>query len=219
MNLLTLSIALASVVGQPNWDPTRVAVVNIPVVSERYQKTSDLEAQFEQVRQKLTKHREDLRNRIDTLQRSLKEELKPGSDAFRDRTKELAMLQAELQWFVDSEGQRVEKGLGASLKEIYLDIKTAAGQVAEERGIDIVLASDQLPDAEPDSSAQVRQQILLQKVVYWNPRVDITDAVVARLNENYRQSQKSAPTTAPPPREPHDQTAPSTRPGAAPDGQ
>jgi len=56
-------------------------------------------------------------------------------------------------------------------------------------------------------------------VVYWNPRVDITDAVVAQLNENYRRSQPPAPPAAPPPREPHDRASAPDGPGDAPGGQ
>ena len=215
MNAWLFLVIAAGFFGQSGWEPTRVAVVNVPLVSERYQKTTDLEAQFEQLRQKLTQQREELRDRIERLRRSLQEEIKPGTEAFRERRKQLALLEAEMQWFVESEGQRVEQGLGSSLKDIYADIQRAVRQVAEQRGIDIVLASDQLPEATPESAQQVRQQILLQKVIYWNPRVDITDAVVTQVNENYRRAQEAEPKAAPP-LEPHDRSAPRTEPGAAP---
>ena len=43
-----------------------------------------------------------------------------------------------------------------------------------------------------DTAGQARQQILLQKVVYWNKRVEITDLVVDHLHKNYA---KQAPDT------------------------
>ena len=82
-----------------------------------------------------------------------------------------------------------EQGLADSLREIYVDIKGIVGEVALERGIDVVLASDLMPPQVPGAPNQVRQQILLQKVVYWNTRVDITDEVVARLNAQYQKKQ------------------------------
>jgi len=108
--------------------------------------------------------------------------------------------EADMQWFVESEGQKVDRGLGDSLREIYHDIQASVREVAEEKGYDIILASDQLPDAAPDSAQQVRQQILLQKVIYWNPRVDLTGDVVVRLNERYKaqQPKSEAPVAAPP---------------------
>jgi len=174
-----------ALLGQPPDGGTRVAVVNIPKVSEQYKKTSDLEAQFDGVRRRLSEQRDGLRNRIDVLTRSLKEELRPNTDEFRARQKELAVAQAELEWFMDTESKRVELGLSNSLREIFDDILRTVSVVAEARGYDIVLASDQLPEEPAESATQVRQQILLQKVLYWNPRVDITEEIISRLNADY----------------------------------
>lgn len=162
-----------------------VAVVNIPAVSEQYRKTADLEAHFDGVRQKLNEEREALRAKIDRTARSLQEEFKPGTDDYRQRRKQLAMLEAELQYFVESEGQRIEAGLARSLRMIFDDIHKVVGEVARDEGIDIVLAADQMPTEAADSPTPVRQQILLQKVLYWSPEVDLTDEVVARLNARY----------------------------------
>ena len=192
------------VVGQAGDGATRVAVVNVPLVSENYQKTTDLEAHFEGIRRNLNERRNALKDKIDRAGRSLQEELKPGTDAYRERRKQLALLEAELQWFVESEGQRAEQGLAESLKEIYSDIQTAVREVARESGIDVVLAADKLPKMPPDSAVRVRQQILLQKVLYWNPRLDITDQVVTWLNAKYGSDRAKRANDVAPPREPHD---------------
>ena len=168
------------VMGQPV-----VAVVNVPAVSERFQKTADLEARFDAIRRTLNEQRDALRDKAERTARSLEEELKPGTDDFRARRKQLAMLEAELQYFIESEGRRIEQGLASSLRAIFDDIQATVRLVAEEKGIDIVLAADRMPDETADTGAQVRQQILLQKVLYWSPQADITDAVVTRLNARY----------------------------------
>ena len=164
---------------------TTVAVVNVPLVSERYQKTADLEAQCETIRHGLNDQREALRDRIERTSRSLQEELKPGTPEFRARRKELAMLEAELQWFVESEGKKIEGDLAASLLLIFADIQAVVREVAAEKGIDVVLSADQMADANPETPMQVRQQIVLQKVLYWSPRVDLTSEVIERLNAKY----------------------------------
>ncbi len=163
----------------------KVAVVDVPAVSERYDKTIDLEAKFEGIRKDLNEQRDAMRDRVDRMQRSLQEELKPGTAEYGARQKELAMLQAELQWFVESKGKDIEKRLAASLKTIYTDIHAMVTEVAAEQGMDIVLAADRLPDAEPANPTQIRQQIVLQKVLYWSPRIDLTDQVIERLNAKY----------------------------------
>lgn len=192
-NLITICLALAAYLPGQTEGGARVAVVNVPVISEKYDKTRDLEADFEGVRRRLNEQRDALRDRVERLNRSLQEELKPGTEEYRARRKELAMADAELKWFLDSESLRIEQGLADSLQEIYKDIHAAVREVAQERGIDIVLATDQLPETAPESAGQVRQQILLQKVLYWNPRLEITDDVISRLNRNYEASRKKKP--------------------------
>lgn len=213
-------VVASMVVGQAGEGPTRVAVVNVPVVSENYKKTADLEAHFEGIRRKLNERRNVLKDKIDRTGRSLQEELKPETEAYRERRKQLALLEAELQWFVESEGRRAEQGLAESLKEIYSDILTAVREVARKRGIDVVLAADKLPEMPPHSAVHVRQQILLQKVLYWNPRLDITDQVVTWLNANYGLERAKRANDVAPPREPHDSenalTPPFTPAGVAP---
>ena len=164
----------------------RVAVVDVPTVSEGYHKTADLEAKFESVRQTLNQQRDTLRDRVELTRRSLQEELKPGTEEFRARRKQLALLEAELQNFMESESKRIETDLARSLERIFADIQAVVRVVAQEKGIDIVVAADRMPDNAAESPTQVRQQILLQKVLYWSPQVDLTNEIVTRLNANYK---------------------------------
>lgn len=164
----------------------RVAVVDVPAVSEAYNKTADLEAQFESVRQKLNQERDALRDRVELTRRSLQEELRPGTREFQERRKQLALLEAELQYFMESEGERIEAELARSLGHIFADIHAVIGAVAKEKGIDIVMAADRMPSDVAESPMQVRQQIILQKVLYWSPQVDLTGEVVVRLNAKYK---------------------------------
>lgn len=187
-----LAVTASMMIGQPGSQPTRIAVVNIPVISEKYTKTKDLETSFDARRKELNIQRDAKRDKIERLQRSLREELKPGTDTFIQRQKELVMAEAEMQWFVDFESIKVERGLADALRGIYQDIQTIVREVANDSGIDVVLSSDFLPESLPESSAQLRQQILLQKVVYFNPRLDITDEVVIRLNAKYESQKRNS---------------------------
>lgn len=192
MNTMLLSASLAiAALGQPSGGGVTVAVVDVPAVSEQFQGTKDLEAAFEQRRVQFNQEREALREKIDKTRRSLQEELKPGTAEFEARRKELMMLEAELQWFNESKGQEIEGGLADSLHRIYNDIHAAVAEVAEANNIHIVLAADRLPPESPPTTQQARQQILLQKTLYWSPSVDITAAVVAHLNEKYKAAQEA----------------------------
>lgn len=166
---------------------TKVAVVNIPVVSERYLKTSYLESQFETQRLELAGQRDALKENMDRTRRSLQEELKPGTEEFKKRVKQFAMMEAEMKWLVETQARQVEAELAASLRLIFADIQVAIREEADARNIDLVLAADQLPPESPATTSQARQQIVLQKVLYWRPGVDLTDAVVVRLNATFEK--------------------------------
>jgi len=197
MTLISICIATAlSAIGQPasgGFGSAKVAVVDIPLVSERYQKTKDLEAVFEQRRVAFSQERDALRDKIERTGRSLQEELKPGTTEFEQRRKQLALYEAEHEWYVETEGRKIEAGLAESLRSIYDDIRQVVGEVAEERGIDVVLAADRLPNEPAGSATTARQQIILQKVIYWTPRVNITEEVIARLNAKYKPQEAAPP--------------------------
>lgn len=165
---------------------TRVGVVNVATVSEKYAKTKELENHFEALRKSLGQQRDSMRERIERAKVGLQEELKPGTEEYHNRRKEIAMMEAELQWFVESEGQKVERGLAQALRSIYDDIHAAAKEIADEQGIQVVLAADTVPADPPDTPSQARQTILLQKVLYWKPDVDLTEAVLSRLNQRFK---------------------------------
>ncbi|MDO8629210.1 MAG: hypothetical protein Q7R41_01850, partial [Phycisphaerales bacterium] len=51
----------------------KIAVVNVATVSEKYQKTSDLETQFDALRKRLGQERDGLKDKLDRANRSLQE--------------------------------------------------------------------------------------------------------------------------------------------------
>lgn len=187
--LVSMITALASAGQQDAFTPARVAVVNVPAVSVRYQRTGDLEAEFKQRQVKF----DELRSRIGRTQQSLREELKPGTAEFNERRKQLALMETELQWLAETEGPKIEAGLANSLQSIFNDIQMTVAEVAQERGIDVVLSTEPFSKEVIPNPMQVRQRIALQKVLYFHPRLDLTDEVITRLNARYMASKNAPP--------------------------
>ncbi len=180
------ALVFASLGQSGNSAAVNIAVVNVPEISERYNGRVKLEEHFEAKRKQLTEKKDELADKIKRTQQSLQEELKPGTPDFRSRRRELAMLEAEFQYFLDTEGKQIERELAASLRQIFDEINVVIAEVAAQRGIGLVLAADTMPGGNPENPTQVRQQIVLQKVLYWNPSIDLTDEVVARLNAKFK---------------------------------
>ena len=106
------------------------------------------------------------------------------------------MLEARLKFFEQSQGVKLEIAIASSLRTLFEDIKRMVSIVAIEKGIDVVLAAEQLPAQIPDANA-LKNQILMQKVLYFNPRVDLTSEVSARLNSEYQARKAQSPAPAP----------------------
>ena len=49
-------------------------------------------------------------------------------------------------------------------------------------GIDIVLLNDSIPEIDLSDSARTLQQISARRILYANPVLDITEALLARMN-------------------------------------
>ncbi len=187
MQLLGTMLTLSTMTQQPATAElgSRSAVVNVALASERYLRTAELEAQFDARRERFKEEATARQDEIEKKGRALQEQLKPGTEAFGQRQEELAMLQARLQYFAESTKKQLDVALAGALRSIYLDIQQAVREVAEERGFDLVFAADDLPANLPPSPKLATQEILWQKVVYWNPGIDITADVIARLNARY----------------------------------
>lgn len=192
---LWTAVALAAppAAGSPN-----VAVVDIPTVHEAYARTTDLEAQFDARKRRYNDEVEARRGQLERESRAL-QDFKPNTPDFQARRKHVAQLEFDLRFYSETEQEAIERSLTASLRLIYDDIQAMVRTVALEKRIDIVIAADEFPDTPPDSPGALKNQILLRKVIYWSPRVDITDEVVARLNSEYAARQpKPKPQSARP---------------------
>jgi len=165
---------------------TSIAVLNVARVFEAYEMTRDLEALFETARRAAADEAEKRRNDTEQMRRALAA-FDPNSEDFARREQELSRAEIEFQVWSKSTERRLKNDHLRWMRKIYRNTQDVISGIARERKIDIVLTYDELTNDAPDSVA-LRQQILLQKVIYHDDRVDITDETLRRLNEAYRKT-------------------------------
>ena len=66
---------------------------------------------------------------------------------------------------------------------MYDEIVLAATEFAEQHNIDFILTDDSIVELRLGTDVQVVQQMSLRRVVYANPEFDITDELIAWINE------------------------------------
>ncbi len=168
-------------------EPIRIATINIAEVFDKYEMTRGLEDRFERERQASAEQAQTRRAELDAKARAIVEQFKPDTREFEERQLEYLRSESEFQIWADYEKKRLAHEHKRWLRTIYRNVRDMVRQISEARGIDVVLTYDQLSDDAPDSNA-LRQQILLQKVIYSSPRVDLTREVTDRLNQEFQKS-------------------------------
>jgi Skp family chaperone for outer membrane proteins len=148
--------------------------------------TRDLESLFDRARRDAADEAERRRGNLEQMRRSLSA-FDPDSEDFLRREQELTRNEIDFQVWSKSTDRRLKSDHLRWMKKIYRNTQDTIATLARERNLDLVLTYDELADDAPDSVA-LRQQILLQKVIYHDARVDITDEVLNRLNTTYRNS-------------------------------
>jgi len=165
---------------------TEIAVLNVARIFEKYEMTRDLESLFDQARRAAADEADQRRAKTEQLRKALSA-FDPGSEDYLRREQEADRADLEFQVWSKATERRLKGDHLRWMKQIYHNTQDVIAQIAKERGLDLVLTYDELTDDAPDSVA-LRQQILLQKVIYHNAKNDITDEVLRRLNEAYRKS-------------------------------
>jgi Skp family chaperone for outer membrane proteins len=163
-----------------------MAVLDLARVFEEYEMTRDLEEMFDQKRRAAAEEAEQRRASMDQMRRALAA-FDPVSEDFARREEDLTRAQVDFEVWSGITEKRLKADHKKWLLKIYRHTQTTVAEIAAQRQIDLVLTYDKLTDDAPDSIA-LRQQILLQKVIYHSARIDITDEVLTRLNDSYRAS-------------------------------
>jgi Skp family chaperone for outer membrane proteins len=179
---LLLSTTLAQT--SPQEPPTRIAVVNLTAVFERYQMTHDLEQVFDQRTQQFTAQAGQRRDNINLLKDAIAD-FKRDSAEFAQREEEFIKAQIEFQAWLEIHERRLKQQHTIWLKLIYENTRRVVAKLASERNIDLVLTINDIEDQTPDS-ASFKQQILLRSVIFASPRTDLTEQTIERLDHDYQ---------------------------------
>ncbi len=162
-----------------------IAVVDLTFIFENYGMTQALEDLFDRRRQAAAAEAESKRAAVEAKRKDLLAR-KPESKEFAQIEEEITRMQVEFEVWAALQEKRLKDDHKRWLMQIYTNVRNAVAEIATESNIDMVLTYDKLTDDAPDSVA-LRQQILLQKIIYFDDRIELTQAVLARLNEKYEK--------------------------------
>lgn len=167
---------------------TRVAVCDIVEVFNNYAKADELSLQLETRRQKIQKDSEERTRQIEDLKAEIGA-LKPGSPQYTDRTEQLWRLQAEQEASQNAESAVIGNWHHEATKQMYDEIIDVVGQVAHQKGYDMVLFHS-TEEVKSDTTPELLAQISRRTVLYSAEDLDVTADVIAQLNDEYHKSKQ-----------------------------
>jgi Skp family chaperone for outer membrane proteins len=164
----------------------RVAVCNVYTIYQNYEKAKDnltkLNQQKKTIQAEVQNRMKKAQEIADTLKSGL---IKKGSKAYEQQVSEMMRIQLETQAWEKLQTQLAMRRHQAMTREMDDEIMAAVSKVAAEHGVDLVMTPDATADEE---EADVLQRISRRTILYWSDRVDMTDAVLTRLNNTYKNS-------------------------------
>jgi Skp family chaperone for outer membrane proteins len=196
---LLFAVAAAAMPAAAQEQPTKVAVADPARIFTEMQETRDLKVRLDAERNDLGVEEKARRQKIEDLQ-ATRNLLKPDSQQYAEANKQLNAAMIEFKVWAETMQQEIQRNQKQQMRQLFDKITIAAGEVAKQRGFDIVIA-DQRPEVnnlDQLNVNQLRDLINQRNVLYADPKTDITDDVIKALDAKHKAGGGSGAAPAPP---------------------
>ncbi len=171
--------------GQSAIGQTSVAVVDMTRVFETAQMPKDLERIFGQRKSEIEAEARAKKEKVDLIQKELDSgAFAKASPDYQDRLLQMETLKLQGDHWLRNKERRLAGERKRYFEVLYKQVAQACRDVAQSQGIDIVLSDNPVDFDIPDAAVLINQ-ILAKKVVYASPRVDLTQLIINRFDNEY----------------------------------
>jgi Skp family chaperone for outer membrane proteins len=178
---LLLGPAYATWLGTPG-QPAVVAGLDLERVFNEIDRRAEEEAELERLGEQFDQEREALRVRAEQAKLDM-DMLVPGTDQYKKAQDTWTQAVLDYSAYVEFTKAKLDAKRAEARTEIYEMIVEEAGKFAAANGVDFILADDSRIDLVEGTDIQVVQQMSLRRVVHANPAFDITDDLIAWINQ------------------------------------
>jgi Skp family chaperone for outer membrane proteins len=183
-------ITLCSIVSQVSaQNAAKIATVNAARVFNEIQEKKDLTAKMENDQKSLQQADVDKKTKLKDLQ-SAREALKPDAPQYEQANKDLMQAAVDYEVWQRIQGANIQRMQKQQMLNIFNKITNAVGDVAKQKGLDLVIAEQrpEVQDAQLEQMTvdQLRIVINQRNVLFSNPSVDISNDVIAAMDAAYK---------------------------------
>jgi Skp family chaperone for outer membrane proteins len=178
---LLLGPASAGWLGLPA-HPAVIGSVDLEKVFNEIDRRAEAEAELEVLAEQFRQQREALRLDAEQAKMDL-DMLVPGTDKYAEAEDVWTQAVLDYRASVEFSKAKLDAMRAKARTTIYQAIVDEAARFAAANGIDFVLADDSGIDLMEGTDLQVVQQMSLRRLVYANPSCDVTDDLIAWINQ------------------------------------
>ena len=184
---ITLTSLVTQVPAQNAGGPRAVsiAVVDIEEVFNNLKEREAVQANIQGRVSELQQWEQAKRREIVRLQEDLKV-TNEGTEEYQQLLDQLRKSMIQLQVELELGKRTLEQESARQLEAIYRNIIDATGAIAKQQGYDVVLLRDKMPNLAGANQQQIAAMIQVRKLLYADQRLDITQQVKQRLNNEYQ---------------------------------
>lgn len=182
------SFANAAEGGQDKDKPFKLGVVNLRICfdKDKYERVKEIDADLQKLADDYAKKIQEIEKKMIQLKEQI-EGLPAESKLRADKILQIRRLEADLK-FEKEYGKAQYLDFYSDRKiEIYNEIRRVVGLIAQEQKFDLILRVESPTLSDQQDPENVTQRINNRVVLYSHDNVDITTAVVERLNAEYKK--------------------------------
>jgi Skp family chaperone for outer membrane proteins len=172
---------------------TRIGVVNMGKVFNSMQEVVEIKAKLENDAKAFQTEAQAHKAELANLQQQRDNGPKPDTAQWDEATQNLEKLSVKYEEELKLAQLDLARGQSRQLKLIFDKIEAAAGDIAKDKGLDIVVTEirPEFPKNAQDMTPENVQAMINQRnMLYVSPQVDITDAVTAALDAKFKAGGK-----------------------------
>jgi Skp family chaperone for outer membrane proteins len=167
--------------GEKQIAPSKVAIVDVTKVLQNSKKHKQWQEKMTQEEKQMKDEFDKAQKELEVLQANLKL-LKIGSKDYINTMKDFmdkkSLLDAKDKFYQEKINMEMQQWT----ESLYTQMLDITAKIAQKKGFDIVLAQEQL-DLPSPSLRDFMLSMRTKKVLYCNTQLDITDDVLAALDE------------------------------------
>ena len=166
-----------------------IVVVDVKKLFDSLKEKVDLEAKMKTGQVKLTAELNKKKAAIDKLKNALPG-LRRGSPDYNAKRDELELKTIELQAWATLQERKVARTNVVQTGSLYHKMSASIAEISKSNGYDLVLYKERPLSLVGIKSTQISAVLQSRKVIYVSERLDITDLVVLKMNNDYVNGQK-----------------------------